>query len=213
MYRSASVIVQEQPWDIDGPAGILQALYQPAADPQAALAVIAHPHPLGGGSMQNKVVSTLMRGYRDLGMHVLRFNFRGVGASEGQHDHGRGEQEDLDRVVQVAQQRLQPSALYVAGFSFGSYVAAAWASRYATPVPLLLVAPPVDNYPMKTLQLPDPTWVIQGDQDELVAVDSVRHWVQHQPSIRFYRELPGCSHFFHGRLTELTEILHAAFTV
>ncbi len=196
--------MHESNWAISGPAGLLEADWM-QSDAQAspsALAVVVHPHPLGGGTMHNKVVTTLARTYRDLGMAVVRFNFRGVGRSAGVHDHGRGELDDLRAVLAASRQRLPGVPVHLAGFSFGSYIAAAAADQINT---LILVAPPVENYPFDHIQLHHPVAVIQGDQDELVSVASVRDWVE-ASQVDCYQELDGCSHFFHGRLPELAAI-------
>ncbi len=204
MYDAYGVNMHESNWEISGPAGLLEADWMQADDAEspAALAVVVHPHPLGGGTMNNKVVTTLARTCRDLGMAVVRFNFRGVGRSAGVHDHGRGELDDLRAVIEMARHRLPGVPLHLAGFSFGSYIAAAGADQVRS---LLLIAPPVENYPFARLTLAHPVAVLQGDQDELVSVQSVRDWVA-EAQVDTYHELAGCSHFFHGRLPELSAL-------
>ncbi len=195
---------------VTGPGGAVEALLSlPAAERVAQpLVVICHPHPLGGGTMNNKVVTTLVRHYRDLGLPVLRFNFRGVGHSQGVHDHGRGELDDLRAVIEAGLQQWPVPYFALAGFSFGSYVAAAVAASDQRCRHLLLIAPPVQNYPFEHLALPTPTWVVQGDADELVPIDAVRDWVKATPAVTRFEELPGCGHFFHGRLPEMVARIH-----
>ncbi|NNM52332.1 MAG: alpha/beta fold hydrolase [Pseudomonadales bacterium] len=206
-----SLLQGETSLQIAGPVGVLEALISlPAAERVSQpLVVVCHPHPLGGGTMNNKVVATLVRHYRDLGLPVLRFNFRGVGHSQGVHDHGRGELDDLRAVIETGLQQWPVGHMILAGFSFGSFVAASVAASDQRCQHLLLVAPPVQNYPFEHLALPAPTWVVQGDADELVSVDDVRRWVKATPSVTRYEELSGCGHFFHGRLQDLSARLHA----
>jgi alpha/beta superfamily hydrolase len=160
--------------------------------------------------MDNKVVTTLMRGYRDLGVAVVRFNFRGVAASEGQYDDGVGEVEDLLAVVAEVR-RLRPHApLYLAGFSFGAAVAANACARIKALRHVVLVAPPVPRYQLTALQqLAAPAAVLQGVLDERVQAADVAAWAQALPEVS-YRELPEAGHFFHGQLGALKAALMQA---
>ncbi len=197
---------------IAGPAGDLELAIDAGHDPIASL-LVCHPHPLGGGSMNNKVVTSLLRAGREQGLATVRFNFRGVGASQGLHDHGRGEQADLRCVLSHMQSLGLPLSLWLAGFSFGSFIAASVAATTLVPwrlQGLLLVAPPVHNYPFAALALPTPTWVVQGDSDELVAVDEVRAWVAQTPAVQRLDVVPACGHFFHGHLEQLRSFMTAA---
>lgn len=207
--------VGEHRLSLSGPAGVLAAvLTVPAARaPGNAVAVVCHPHPLHGGSMDNKVVSTLVRLYRDLGLRVLRFNFRGVGGSAGVHDNAVGEVEDLVAVLAYARAELGATQLELAGFSFGSYVAAAGAGRLPALglalEHLVLVAPPVHHYPFASLSLPAATVVVQGEADEVVPPAQVFAWVASlDPAPRLIR-FADCGHFFHGRLGDLKTELAA----
>jgi alpha/beta superfamily hydrolase len=198
-----------------GPAGALEAvLTMPDTVTTAGVfAVVCHPHPLQGGAMENKVVSTLVRLCRDRGVPALRFNFRGVGASAGVHDEGVGEIDDLEAVLHWGQAELGGQALWLAGFSFGSYIAAAGAARAVAlgldVEHLVLVAPPVHHYPFASLRLPPATVVVQGDADEVVPPAEVFAWVAGLvPPPRLIR-LADCGHFFHGRLGELKAELAA----
>ncbi|HVF34219.1 MAG TPA: alpha/beta fold hydrolase [Candidatus Saccharimonadia bacterium] len=196
---------------LPGPAGAIEvATHVPApADARNAVALICHPHPLHGGTMQNKVVSMVERALRELGLATLKFNFRGVGASEGTHDEGEGETRD---VVALAGwlERVRPGhALVLAGFSFGAYVAL----RAAAHVPvrqLVLVAPPVDRYGFRELAPPPCPWlVVIGEVDEVVKPDAVYGWVASMPQGTAPKlvRMPATSHFFHGKLMDLRGVV------
>lgn len=169
--------------------------------------VICHPHPLYGGTMHNKVVYMVANTFNALGLGAIRFNFRGVGQTEGSFDHGNGETEDLQTVVKWLDTEYAPSELWLAGFSFGSYVAlrghqAVQAKR------LLLVAPAVERFDFANLQLPDlPTLIIQGQQDQIVSPEAVAHWVQQQTHVPDFIWLEAADHFFHGQLTVLRDTI------
>lgn len=194
---------------IPGPVGALEVkcVHPAASGPLAEagyLAVVCHPNPTRGGDMHNKVVTTLLRTYRDLGVPVLAFNFRGVGKSEGVFDRGLGEQEDLQAVIRWGKQQWPSARLMLAGFSFGSSIAAAVSHRRDDLAHLLLVAPPVDRYLYEQDgRFPVPVCVVQGGQDELIPASQVYRWVdQLQSPVRLIR-YPDASHFFHGCLTAL----------
>ncbi len=191
---------------LPGPEGRLEAVLDLPADlPQTlpAIAVIGHPHSLHGGSLHNKVVYMLAKTCVKLGVPALRFNFRGVGRSAGEFDHGRGEQADLGAAAAWLRERLPDAPLWLGGFSFGGFVA--WQAHEAVQADrLLLVAPPVDLFdfgPPREIAIP---WcVIQGARDEIVSPGAVRDWIAAQPRPPVYRELAGAGHFFHGRLNDL----------
>lgn len=192
---------------IVAPAGSLQV--QPIWQDSDTLVVICHPHPLFGGTMDNKVVTTLARFWRRQGHSVLMFNFRGVGKSTGQHDDGVGEIEDLRCVLQWAVTQTQANHLILAGFSFGAYIAAAGADQFSawqierlTLQQLVLVAPAVENYPMDDLQLPVQTRVIIGDQDDVVSPQAMMAWAETRALDLVV--LPDAGHFFHGHLNDLS---------
>lgn len=194
---------------VPGPSGVLQILVQvpPDARPDA-LALICHPHSLMGGSLDNKVVFTLHRAVRNLGLISIRFNFRGVGGSAGAYDHGIGEQDDLLAVLAWAG-AAGSRRLWLAGFSFGSFVAAmAWPRALAagwSPLTLVLAAPPVTRFPLAGHALPAGTRVIYGDADEVVEPEAIRAWLATQPATLDIRVLAGAGHFFHGQLGELRD--------
>jgi hypothetical protein len=192
---------------IAGPAGRLEALVEEAAAggvPRFA-AVICHPHPLFGGTLHNKVVHTLARALRVSGAVTVRFNFRGVGASEGTHDGGAGETGDALAVIAWTRARWPGLPLVLGGFSFGAAIAIR-AAAVAQPAWLISIAPAVDRVSLDGLVLPDCPWlIVQGGADEVVAPASVIEWAaQHAPRARL-RLLPGVGHFFHGHLHELAD--------
>lgn len=176
-----------------------------------AIALICHPHPLFGGTMDNKVVTTLARFAKAQGMHVVRFNFRGVGQSTGEHDHGVGEVDDAQAVLNWLGDQSHVKQLWLAGFSFGGFIAAKLAERIVTQPELshwkiqrlTLVAPAVTNYEVSSLTLPRAqTQMIYGDTDEVIAPDAMADFAARydiQTSV-----LAGAGHFFHRRLHDLT---------
>jgi len=166
-------------------------------------ALICHPHPLYGGTMDNKVVTTLVRTAAALGAATVRFNFRGVGASEGRHDDGHGETGDVLAVIDWAAGRWPGARLWLCGFSFGAYVALAAASR-RTVERLVTVAPPLRRMDVESLVLPGCPWlIVQGSADELVDSVEVQAWARSLLPPPRVAVLSGASHFFHGRLAEL----------
>lgn len=177
--------------------------------------IICHPHPLQGGSMQNKVVTTLVRVFTAIEFNTVRFNFRGVGASTGEHAAGMGEAKDLLTVIAWVKTTLPQAALYLAGFSFGAYVA----YRVATTSDckhqlqhLLLVAPPVQYPAWQTLPEPLIPWtVVQGGNDEVVEPQMVFAWLNDKQHAARLISLPTSGHFFHGKLMELKTKLMTAF--
>lgn len=195
---------------LTGEAGAIEALLEEpaAAGPVTAFGVVCHPHPLFGGSMTNKVVHTLARVWQELGVPTLRFNFRGVGASAGTYDEGRGETADTLRVIEWGRQRWPGATPWIAGFSFGSFVALR-AAQTAAPGLLVTVAPPVGRWDFAGLVPPPAPWlIVQGDQDELVDVAAVRGFVAgFAPQSPTLEVMAGAEHFFHGRLHELREIV------
>jgi hypothetical protein len=194
-----------QPALIDGPAGPLEARVEDPAPGTApvVVGVVGHPHPLYGGTLQNKVVHTLARAMQELGAPTVRFNFRGVGGSAGRYDGGAGELEDALAVCAWARQHWSCQALWLAGFSFGSAVALQ-AATVVRPRSLVTVAPPVGRIIVGPVARPACPWlVVQGERDELVDVVQVRRWVaEFAPPPRLV-VLGGAEHFFHGRLGEL----------
>jgi len=190
---------------IEGPAGALQLLVDLPEGVPAALAVICHPHPLHGGSFNNKIVHQLAKTFTGLGAVSVRFNFRGVGESDGSYDEGRGELQDLLAVVAWAQSQWPGLPLWLGGFSFGGWIALQAAARLV-PQRLVTVAPAVNYFPDASLHLAGVSWLlIQGDADDIVPAAQVRAWLatlDTQPQLVL---LAGAGHFFHGRLNELKQ--------
>lgn len=193
--------------DLPGPAGRIQAYieFPPAHDAATPLAVICHPHPPDGGTMHNKVVSTLAKAFTESGYIALRFNFRGVGDSEGRYDHGRGELEDGDAVIAWLKTQRPQSALALAGFSFGAWVALKLAERYP-PALMVSIAPPVGFRDFSDVRHPGCAWLaVQGEADEIVPAAGVLAWLQAQAPVPEIVCMPETSHFFHGRLVPLRD--------
>lgn len=189
-----------------GAAGRLEGmLHLPDAAPRA-VAVVAHPLPTMGGTMDNKVVTTLAKAFTELGFAALRFNFRGVGESAGSYDQGGGEAQDAIAAANFMRGEYPGLPLIGAGFSFGGYVQAR-AAEELQPQHLVLVAPAVGRFAMP--QVPADTLLIHGDLDEVVELDAVLHWArpQHLPIV----VLAGADHFFHGRLTQIRQIVARHF--
>ena len=192
---------------IAGPAGVLElALDHPESAPRGA-AVIAHPHPLYGGTMHNKVVQTLARACVQEGWLAVRFNFRGVGASAGVHDHGVGEVDDLLAVVASV---APPGPLVLAGFSFGGYVAASAAQRLGAaraPRALVLVGAAASRFTLPVLdgELGARTLIVHGEHDDVVPLAAVLDWAR--PQALPVTVVPGGEHFFHGRLPLLKRLV------
>jgi alpha/beta superfamily hydrolase len=198
---------------IDGPAGALACALDAAAGPAGAargLAVLCHPHPQHGGTMDNKVVATLARAAVQLGWDALRFNFRGVGGSAGAWDEGRGEVDDALAVIAARRAAGQP--LLLGGFSFGGYVASQAAARLAPAQRadrLVLVGPAVQHFPMAPV--PPDTLVVHGERDDVVPLAAVLDWAR--PQALPVVVVPGAGHFFHGQLALLKQIVLRAFGV
>ncbi len=194
---------------LKAPAGELEALLEePREIRRQAVAVLCHPHPQFQGTMLNKVVHTLARVANELGMPAVRFNFRGVGASDGQYANGLGETEDTIAVARWARQRYENASLWLGGFSFGAMVAAR-AALSLEPAQLISIAPPAARMAglLEGRQPACPWLIVQGDADEVVDCESVVNWVnQLEPGPELVI-LPGVDHFFHGRLSLLRETL------
>lgn len=197
--------------ELKGPAGKIEAVIgEPIGYDRNAIGVICHPHPLHGGTMTNKVVTTLCKAYQGLGVTTVRFNFRGVGDSQGEYDYGKGEVEDLLAVVKWLQQERGNNELWLGGFSFGAFIAASGAVLLPAKK-LVTVAPPVMHFPMRELPPITCDWVlVQGEQDEVVPPEEVFVWAEgRQPAPKVIR-FPETGHFFHGRLGELrTQVAEA----
>lgn len=191
---------QTERFTLQGEAGIIEALRDTPEGTSRGMAIVAHPHPLFGGTMDNKVVQTLARAFVQCGWTVVRFNFRGVGASAGEHDAGIGEARDFLRVVeQVAPQ----GPLAVAGFSFGSFVTshavdALWPARNLEKI--VFVGTAAQRFTVANLptELHDKALVVHGEHDDTVSLASVMDWAR--PQSLPVTVVPGGGHFFHGQL-------------
>jgi alpha/beta superfamily hydrolase len=190
---------------IEGPAGALEAVVEETAAAGSSYAVVCHPHSLFGGTMDNKVVTTVARALHETGIPTLRFNFRGVGASAGAFDEGMGETADADAVAAWGAERWPGRTLVIAGFSFGAYVALRLALQ-RVPRHLITVAPALERFNAFGMAVPRCPWlVVQGDADDVVDPGAVINWVNGlDPKPRLV-VLPGVGHFFHGRLHELRD--------
>jgi len=186
---------------VAGPAGRIECAVDSPDGARRGFALIAHPHPLFGGTLDNKVVQTLARALLELGYQTWRPNFRGVGATEGVHDEGRGELEDLEAVL-----RHTAAARFVlAGFSFGAALQARLAQRMMPPERLVLVG--IGLTRLQTPPVPANTLVIHGESDETVPLAAVLDWARPQelPVVL----VPGADHFFHRKLHVLRAIVTA----
>ena len=197
---------------IEGPAGKLEVVRENAAIDGPLVghgyyAVVCHPHPLYGGTMDNDVVTTIAGIYRELGVPTARFNFRGVGASEGGHDNADGEVADLGAVVEWLQQQVSGTRLLIAGYSFGSVVAAA--GSYALNAEhLVLLAPPVERYTFAPQGcFGCPAIVVLGEEDELVGLHYAKSWAEQLSSTVEIITVEEANHFFPGQLATMSDQL------
>jgi alpha/beta superfamily hydrolase len=193
---------------LQGQAGQIEALMdEPAEGPVQGTAVIAHPHPLFGGTMQNKVVQTLARAFVQSGWRAVRFNFRGVGATEGTYDEGQGEAADMCQVIaQVAPE----GPLALAGFSFGAFVTSHVVQALGDqrlPQQLVLVGTAASRFEVAPVapDLHERCLVLHGEQDDTVPLASVMDWAR--PQSLPITVIPGCEHFFHGQLPLLKSLV------
>ena len=196
---------------IAGPVGALEIALDSPTGASRGVAVISHPHPLFGGTMDNKVVQTLARAFVQTGWTAVRFNFRGVGGSAGSHDEGRGELEDLLAVVQhVAPSGPAEAVLALAGFSFGAFVTTHAFERLNTTrtiEKLVLVGTSVSRAPAAPVatEAHGKTLVIHGEQDDTVLLSAVMDWAR--PQALPVTVVPGAGHFFHGQLPLLKNLV------
>ena len=191
---------------LQGGAGQVEALLDLPAGAPRGTAVIAHPHPLFGGTMTNKVVQTLARAFVQTGWRAVRFNFRGVGASEGVYDEGRGEAADM---LEVVRQVAPEGALAVAGFSFGAFVTSHVVAQLAPrqPEKIILVGTAASRFAVAPIasELHERSLVLHGEQDDTVALSSVMDWAR--PQSLPVTVIPGVEHFFHGQLPLLKSLV------
>jgi alpha/beta superfamily hydrolase len=189
---------------IYGPAGKIEvAVSEPSESARKAWGIVCHPHPLHGGTMNNKVVTTLAKTFQGMGLNTVRFNFRGVGKSEGLYDEGAGELNDLLAVVDWVFETSKQREVWLAGFSFGAYIAAS-AAPIIEAKKLVTVAPAVQHFPMETLAPILCPWVlVQGERDDVVPPELVFKWAETREPKPAVLRFPDAGHFFHGQLSEL----------
>ena len=188
---------------IDGPAGTLEVVCNVPDTPLSGIALVAHPHPLQGGTLDNKVVQTLARTFFSLGYAAVRFNFRGVGGSAGEFADGIGETDDALMVLAHAKAKYgEALPVVLAGFSFGSFVQTRVAKAMDAQR-LVLIGPAVRRFAVE--EVPADTIVVHGETDDVVPLADVLAWARplELPIIVF----PGCGHFFHGRLPQLQRVI------
>jgi alpha/beta superfamily hydrolase len=194
-------------FSITGGAGKMECVLDLPDQAPRGIALVAHPHPLYGGTMDNKVAQTLARAFVALGYVAVRFNFRGVGASEGVYDDGRGETEDMAIMMEHMQQRYPGLPVALAGFSFGSYVQGQLQQRLIAegrPAErLVLVGTAAGKWPMPTV--PADTILIHGELDDTITLQQVLDWARPQdiPVI----VIPGADHFFHRKLIHIKNLV------
>lgn len=194
---------------IDGPAGRLEAILEtpPDSGEPRAVGVVCHPHPLHQGTMLNKVAHTLARSFVQLGAPALRFNFRGVGRSEGEFANAIGEIEDALAALDWMHARWPDAPLWLGGFSFGAQVSLGVSARRDLEW-LVTVAPPVERMNLDAFVPPRCRWLlVQGGADEVVDARAVADWAKSLQPAPAFEWLPGVGHYFHGRLNDLREIV------
>ncbi len=207
------MLIRETPHMLEGPCGPLEALYLPVPNARG-MALLCHPNPVQGGTMLNKVVSTLQRTARDAGYSTLRFNYRGVGSSAGSHDMAQGEVDDAEAMADWLRAQHADLPLSVLGFSFGGFVAATLAGRIEARGQaldkLIMVAPAVMRLDAD-VRLPQQgsLTLIQPEQDEVIDPALVYAWSEALPRPHELLKVAECGHFFHGKLTDLKELVSA----
>lgn len=205
------MLIRENPLMLDGPVGQLEALYLEVPDARG-IALLCHPNPVQGGTMLNKVISTLQRTARDAGFITLRFNYRGTGSSAGTHDMGSGEVDDAQAAANWLRIKHPGMPLTLLGFSFGGFVAAALAGRLersgAALSHLFMCAPAVMRLSAEhALPAQVPMTVIQPEADEVVEPQAVYDWSEQLSRPHELLKVAECGHFFHGKLTDLKDLV------
>lgn len=205
--------MREQALFIAGPVGNLEALYLPQENAQG-IALICHPNPVKGGTMQNKVVSTLQRTARDAKLTTLRFNYRGVEQSAGEHDMQQGEVDDAQAVFEWFRQQHPELPIYLLGFSFGGFVAGALSARLQqqgiATKKLFMLAPAYYRLdPQQPFSTSAQTCIIQPEQDEVIEPEKVYAWADQLTLPHELIKVAACSHFFHGYLADLKSLVAA----
>jgi alpha/beta superfamily hydrolase len=190
----------------EGPAGRIEGILREAAPPVNRAAIVCHPHPLFGGTMHNKVVFRIARVFQEAGFAVLRFNFRGTGRSEGAHDAGLGEQDDLCAAITFIEQKYEGAEIWLAGFSFGSAVMLRAACSDRRIRALLAAGAPVSKYDFSHLVHCDrPKLFVQGALDEYGPPAELARFVDRLDEPKTLKIIDGADHFFEGHLDELAQ--------
>ena len=194
---------------LDGPAGKLEVMTTPVASSERTITgIICHPHPLYGGTMHNKVVTTVAKAFEQLGVKTVRFNFRGVEKSEAHYDDALGETDDLKAILGWVREACPSDEIWLAGFSFGSYVATKVADTDSNIKQLITVAPNVNNYNYQSLKNVTCPWlVVLGAQDKLVSLEEIKVFIKQSAALIRFVVIEKASHFFHGNLIKLREVL------
>lgn len=198
----------------NGPAGRIEGRYTKSTNPKAPVALVLHPHPLYGGTMNNKVVYNIYKVLADSGFTVLRINFRGVGRSQGEFDNGIGEMTDAATALDWLQLNNPTSNVnLIAGFSFGSWIAMQLIMRRPEINNFIAISPPVNKYDFSFLsQCPISGFMLQGDSDSIVSEESVlelAHKLSKQKHITVdYKIIQGADHFFRNKIDEFTSAIH-----
>lgn len=190
----------------EGPAGRIEAILKEPDGPVTHAAIVCHPHPLFGGTMHNKVVFRIARAFQDSGFAVLRFNFRGVGRSLGEHDDGIGEQDDLRAAIEFVEEKYPKAGIWLAGFSFGSVVMLRAASCDERVKAIVAAGVPVSKYDLSTTgRCKKPKLFVQGSLDQFGAADDLRRMFASLDEPKHLKIIEGADHFFEGHLNELVE--------
>lgn len=192
-----------------GPVGKLEVMTsRPQNVEKSVTGIICHPHPLHGGTMHNKVVTTIAKAFDQLGLKTVRFNFQGVGKSEGKYDNAIGETDDLKTIIKWIRHNHPDDEIWLAGFSFGAYIAAKVTNADRSIARLITIAPAVNHSDYASLtDISCPWWLIVGRQDELVPFAEVKTFVDDSPVAIKFIPVEEATHFFHGLLIKLREIL------
>ena len=190
----------------EGPAGRIEAILRQPEPPVRRAAIVCHPHPLFGGTMHNKVVFRIARAFQEAGFAVLRFNFRGTGRSQGEHDQGRGEQDDLRAAISFIEQTYESPEVWLAGFSFGAAVMLRVACGEARVRAIVAAGAPVSKYDFSQLiHCGQPKLFVQGELDEFGTPEALKGFVERLDEPKRLQVIAGADHFFAGHLDELAQ--------
>src|SRR5690349_18748961 len=194
----------------DGPAGRIEAILREPEPPVRRAAIVCHPHPLFGGTMHNKVVFRIARAFQDAGFAVLRFNFRGAGRSEGEHDQGQGEQADVRAAIEFMNEKYPAAKMWLAGFSFGAAMMLRSSACDPRISAWVAAGVPVSKYDFSQIPLCNkPKLFVQGSLDEFGSPEDLKKVFAQLDEPKRLRIIDGADHFFEGHLTELTpEVAH-----